>query len=245
MFRAIFVALVTAMLVVVIGTPVFILGLIYPARGFFAWPSFVWGRCILAACGVRLQIDGQADLGEPRPRFFVGNHQSALDIPVLIVALRGNVRFMAKESLFRIPILGWNLHRYDHVPIDRKSPRVTLHRLERMIARIRRAPISLIVFPEGTRSPDGELLPFRKGAMRICQRAGLDVVPFSICGSQAVLDRAKFRVRPGAIRLRFGEAIAAADVSAMTPAELHDRVYDDVARGLGVCTTVREAATTE
>lgn len=216
-----------------IALPVFLAGLVYPARWLATWGSYLWSYSVLTAAGVRLTVEGTEQRPQGTSCFFVGNHQSALDIPILIVALRGRVRFLAKDSLFRIPIFGWALSRYEHVPIQRSRPRATLRRLAAMIDRIRRHPMSLVVFPEGTRSPDGRLLPFRMGAMKICQRAGLGVVPFSIDGSLAVHQRARFRVRPGSVRLVFAPPIPAGEVTAMTAGELHDRVREAMARGLG------------
>ncbi len=163
----------------------------------------------------------------------IGNHQSALDIPILVVALRGRVRFMAKSNLFHIPVFGWALWRYGYVPIHRTQPRRTRERLQRMFGELGRKPISFVLFPEGTRSSDGRLLPFRKGAMKICQRGGLPVVPFCIDGSVAVCPRNQLRVHPGPVRLTFFREIPVPEVASMSTAELHDRVRESIAEGLG------------
>ena len=233
MLRAI-VTLSTATIgALVVGVTLLLIGLVYPARWLATRASYLWSQAVLTVAGVRLTVEGTEQLPRGTSCFFVGNHQSALDIPILVVALRGRVRFLAKDSLFRIPIFGWALLRYEHVPIYRSRPRATLRRLERMIDRIRRDPMSLAVFPEGTRSPDGRLLPFRMGAIKICQRVGLSMVPFSIDGSLAVHRRARFRIRPGPVRLVFSAPIEAGEVTAMTADELHDRARESIVRGLG------------
>ena len=232
MIRASLTFFAAALLVVFLGTLVLLIGLVYPAPVFMTWGSAFWSRVILVTAGVRVTVQGTEHLAEDASKFFVGNHQSALDIPILVAVLHGRIRFMAKETLFRIPLFGWIIRRYGHVPIDRSRPRATFRTLQRMIARLERRPISFVVFPEGTRSTDGRLLPFRKGTMKICQRAGLSVVPFAIHGSSAVHERGRFRVRPGAVRIVFEKPIPASEVTGLTATELHDRVREAVARGL-------------
>ncbi|MBU0719695.1 MAG: 1-acyl-sn-glycerol-3-phosphate acyltransferase, partial [Planctomycetes bacterium] len=209
------------------------IALVYRPPAWFDWCAVRWGRAILAAAGVRLTIEGSEYAMRDPSGFFLGNHQSALDIPVMFVALRGRVRFLAKESLFRIPVLGWVLSSYGHIPIDRSHARVALSAIERIMSRPGCQAPSIVVFPEGTRSVDGQLLPFRRGVMKICQRAGAGVVPFSIAGTAAIHRRGRFCIRSGPVRLTFAEPIVAAEVVAMTSTELHDRVRAAIARGFG------------
>jgi len=206
---------------------------VHSSRRLFAFWSRLWSRVILTLAGVRLTVQGRDHIADGEPSFFVGNHPSALDIPILFTALDGNIRFMAKKSLFRIPLFGYVLKRYGFIPIDREHPRAALLACEGMVEQLKRDPISFAVFPEGTRSPDGRLLPFRKGALRICLQSGLRVVPFSIDGSHRVYNRLRFRATPGPVTLTFGEPIAVEDVAAMSARELHDRVRRAVACQLG------------
>ncbi|MGB2986736.1 MAG: lysophospholipid acyltransferase family protein [Phycisphaerae bacterium] len=233
MIRAWLAIAVWGLMLIVPGIPVLLAGFVYPSRRLIAWSSSLWARVMLAICGVRLTVEGQEHLRDGKPKFFMGNHQSALDIPIVVLALKGDVRFMAKNTLFRSPVFGWILGRYGYVPVDRSHARVTLESLNRALDRLRRRPISLAVFPEGTRSADGRLLPFRKGTMKICRRAGLPAVPFSIDGSYVVNPRSWLRAYPGPVRLTFGEPIPAGEVAAMSTIELHDRVRQTIARQLG------------
>lgn len=240
MLRALYASSVTAVITIVLGLPIYLMGLIYPFRVVVAWGAAIWAKVILLSCGVKLEIEGAEHLAAGKPRYYMGNHQSALDIPIIILALKGEVRFMAKSTLFRIPLFGWVLRRYGHVSIDRERPRKALANLDAMLTRVKRAPISLAVFPEGTRSLDGRMLPFRQGTMKICQRAGLDVVPFTIDGSIDVHRKHQFRVTPGKVRLRFLPPIPVDEVAAMTPAALRDRMVRIVAEDLGVSGEDRE-----
>lgn len=232
MFRACMSLLVATVIVILLGPPLLLIGLIHPAPRLVNWASWFWARSVLRTLGVRLRVEGLSRTIAETPCFFVGNHQSALDIPLLIMALYGNVRFMAKDTLFRIPIFGWVLSRYGYVPIKRGSPRTTAAAIDDMILRLKRRPISTVVFPEGTRSPDGELLPFHQGTMKICGRAELPVVPFSIDGSRALHQRGTLHARPGEVRLRFAKPISVGEVAAMTSLELMHRVRAQIESGL-------------
>jgi 1-acyl-sn-glycerol-3-phosphate acyltransferase len=225
-------AAVSALIIGTLGFMVLIIGLAYPARPLFAWAARWWARAILWVAGLELQISGRERIQGRIPRLLIGNHQSGLDIPILLAACRGNVRFMAKDSLFRIPILGWILSRYEFAPIDRTHARRAAASLDRMLERLRRNPISFAVFPEGTRSRDGRLLPFRRGTMKIAARTGLPVVPFTIDGSINVHHRDQYVIRPGAVRLTFHPEIPANDVANAKPDELCHRLVSIIGGAL-------------
>lgn len=232
--RATITAAVMAVLVVLFGIPLLLLGLFKPWNVAADWSAFLWSKAILFCAGVRLRVHGAEHVVATEPRFYMGNHQSALDIPILIAALRGRVRFMAKDTLFQIPIFGWVIGRYGYAPIDRSNARRTLRSLEKLLTGLRREPISLAVFPEGTRSCDRSLLPFRRGTMKIAQRSGLSVVPFSIDGSIDVHHRDHFRARPGTVRLVFFPPIPAEQVASMSTTELRDKLVATIAGELGL-----------
>lgn len=222
-----------AFVVATLGLTALVVGLFYPSRRLFAWTANTWSRVVLRVSGTQLRVDGRHRVADGAPRFFMANHQSALDIPILVTALGGDVRFMAKKALFAIPVFGWILSRYGFAPIDRSSARVTAATLDRMLQKLRQHPISFAVFPEGTRTRDGRLLPFRRGTMKIGQRSGLPIVPVTIDGSYLVKHRDEFVCRPGPVRLVFHEPIPAEQVAAMSPTELHDRVVGTIAGELG------------
>lgn len=198
-----------------------------------AWCTRNLSRLVLRVFGVRLNVGGMSPEETRLPRYYAGNHQSALDILVLMSALRGNLRFMAKRSLFRIPVFGWAMSRHGHIPIDRTDARTAAQVLQGLVDRLREHPVSLAVFPEGTRSSDGRLLPFRPGAMKIAQRAGLAVVPFAVDGTLLIHQRKSLRIQPGPVRLTFGRPIPAEEVAAMSSRELAERVFAEVARMMG------------
>lgn len=238
MLRWVFCLLVSAVLVLTVGVLLIVVSLVRRSDGLSAWVMHVWARGTLRAAGVKVIVEGVERVPDSTPCFFVGNHQSALDIPILLLARRGRAQFLAKESLFRIPIFGWSCLRAGHLPISRSRSRVTLERLEKMLKQVREHPVSLAVFPEGTRSPDGRLLPFRRGTMKICQRAGLTIVPFAISGSLGVLRRGSFQLNPGTVRIRFAEPIPPDELSVLSADRLLERVVEAVAGVLDVPTPI-------
>jgi 1-acyl-sn-glycerol-3-phosphate acyltransferase len=208
-------------------------GLIYPSRAFFAFITRHWARATLWIAGARVTVEGADRVTDGVPRFYMANHQSALDIPILLTALRGDVRFMAKRSLFLIPIFGWIMSRYHFAPINRTHARDTLRSLEAMLKRLKTNPVSFAVFPEGTRTRDGNLQPFRRGTMKIGRRSGMDIVPVTIHGAVDVYNRDRpWTLQPGNIRVVVSEPIPAREVAEMSSAELQDRVVQAIAREL-------------
>lgn len=234
MIRGIISIIVLILDVGVVGTSLFVIGLFHPSRPIFAVGARLWSRVILWVTGVRLTIEGADRIADGVPRFYMSNHQSALDIPILFTALRGDVRFMAKDSLFRIPVFGWVLSRYRFAPINRKHARVTLRMLEAMLKRLKTNPVSFAVFPEGTRTYDGKLLVFRQGTMKVGQRSGLDIVPITIDGSLDVYHRERpYEITPGSVRVVISQPIPAAEAASMSSAQLRQRIVETINRELG------------
>lgn len=232
--RALVALVVMVSLVVLLGGLTLVVGLFHPSRRLMDVCSMAWARAVLFFVGVRLTIKGREKAAGVTPAFFIGNHQSGLDIPIVIYALGGRVRFMAKDSLFRIPLFGWVIRRYGFVPIDRSNVRRTLETLKHMLAAMQRHPISMTAFPEGTRSRDGRLLPFRRGTMKIVQQAGLPVVPFAIDGSITVHHPDRLLcAEAGPVTLTFAEPIPADVAVAMDQDALQERVIRAVADALG------------
>ncbi|MFN8096568.1 MAG: lysophospholipid acyltransferase family protein [Vicinamibacteria bacterium] len=158
-----------------------------------------WSRALLRLLRVRVEVSGQEDL--PRgPAVYAANHSSTLDIFVVFGWLPVDFRIVFKQSVGFIPILGWSIWLAGHVPIDRRHPFRARKSLERAARRIA-SGTSVVLFPEGTRSPDGRVLRFRRGSFRLAIEAGVPVVPVSIVGVKALVPEGIPSVRPGTVRL--------------------------------------------
>ena len=231
--RGIMVMLSTAFGVLVFGGTGYLCGFFGRSRRVMAWVARNWSRSALLFTGARITVEGRERLEAGRAYFLVGNHQSALDIPIVMLAMHGDVRFTAKESLFKTPIFGQVMRHYGYVPIDRSNARKALRALEAAVERMQDDPISFAVFPEGTRSTDGRLLPFRKGALKIAKLSGMPVVPFAIDGAWRVNNRMRKDIRPGPIRLVLHEPIPVEQLACMDSSQLHDRIVGMITDTLG------------
>jgi 1-acyl-sn-glycerol-3-phosphate acyltransferase len=130
----------------------------------------------------------------------MANHVSNLDPPVLIPAIPQRVSVMAKRELFRIPVLGRAMRMASLVPIDRSNKETAIASV-RAAGEVLRSGISMVVFPEGTRSPDGRLLPFKKGPFYMALESGVPIVPVTILGTQSLMPKGKSVARPGTATL--------------------------------------------
>jgi 1-acyl-sn-glycerol-3-phosphate acyltransferase len=179
----------------------------WDTRGATWFARRLWAPTMLWVAGTRLEVEGMENVDPNRPTLYASNHQSSIDIPVLFVALPVNLRFIAKEQLRWVPLIGWYLQLAGHILIDRSNRTRAIASLDRAAVEIARRKISLIVFPEGTRSLDGRVLPFKHGSFGLALKAGIPVVPVTLEGSARVMPRNSWRIRRGLIRVRVGAPV--------------------------------------
>lgn len=222
-------------LFLLLGSVIFALGAILlapvPPRG--AWSfrcALAWSRGLLWSGGVRLEIEGEEELAGGT-FVFVANHQSLYDIPALLASLPVSARFMAKRSLFWLPVFGWAMRLAGFVPVDRADRR-RAGRAVGAAGRVLRAGHSIVVFPEQTRSDDGALLPFKRGGFLLAMRQGVPVVPVGISGSRHVRSKGTLLVRPGTVRVRYGRPIRI-DSQTRVPRGVIEQARAEVARLAG------------
>ena len=199
---------------IVLGT-LSITSSLFETSGRFAhWCARTWSRLILVTTGVHVEVSGLERLEANRAYVFVANHQSIYDIPIVFWSLPYQIRIIAKESLGRFPFLGWHLRRTGHMLVDRRRPdRAALFG---RASTLMKQGLSLIVFPEGTRSRDGRVAAFKGGSFYLALDAGLPVVPISIVGSRQVMLKGRLATYPGRVRLIVHEPI---DTSALAAAD--------------------------
>lgn len=228
MVRTVIALTVAALLTVLLGAPAVIVSLLLPGSDVTMRLGRLWSRGILAAAGVRARYEGLENATGQGPRLFLANHQSILDIFVLVPVLPPAARFVAKRSLFWIPFFGWSLKVSGFIPIERGTTRRAYESLERAAATIRDGR-PVVLFPEGTRSRDGRLGPFKRGAFVVALRAGVPVVPVAISGTGRALRPGTLRLRPGPVRAVFASPL---DPSRYEAQALMDAVRQEIARRL-------------
>jgi len=190
--------------------------------------SRLWAPGLLFGAGATLRVEGLERVDFSKPHVFVANHQSIIDICALFRALPVPARFVIKQEIAKVPFIGWYARAMGMVFIERGHAREATERLHGVVSLIR-AGESLCAFPEGTRSRNGSVGPFKGGAFQVALQAGVPVVPIAIDGSGAVLPASGFRVRPGTITLRIGEPIPTAGLHAGDRHALAQRAHDAVA----------------
>jgi 1-acyl-sn-glycerol-3-phosphate acyltransferase len=190
-----------------------------------------WASVSLKASGISVRLEGTENLVHP-PYLLMANHQSALDISVLLAAMPLSFKFIAKRELFRIPFFGWAIKRAGYISIDRENPREALKAIEEAVQKIG-AGTTVLIFPEGTRSKDGNLLPFMKGAFSLASRAQVPVLPLAIRGSYALHPTGSILTVPrrkGVVTIRLGKPIQVEGRSPSYKAELADMVRTAIER---------------
>ena len=168
--------------------------------------SKVFGGGILFIAGVKVIVTGREELTKNENYIFISNHASYFDIPILMLAIPNNVRFIYKESLTKIPILGWGMYLGGYIPINRDNVREAIKSLKKAAERILKG-ISVVIFPEGTRSEDGALGEFKKGMFVLADEAKVPLVPTAITGSLNILSRNKFEIKSGLVKVVFNKPI--------------------------------------
>jgi 1-acyl-sn-glycerol-3-phosphate acyltransferase len=187
-----------------------------------------WSWLILKTSGVRVTVEGLERLDSSRSYVFAANHQSIYDIPIVFASLPFQLRIIAKESLGRIPFMGWHLLRAGHVLVDRSNPGAgVVKKMAGLVA----SGHSLIVFPEGTRSVNGVMGRFKRGSFVIALQAALPVVPITITGSRHVMTKGELTVRPGNVSLTVHEPVDTSTLSRDGVRDLAERVRATVAAG--------------
>ena len=192
-----------------------------------------WVPFIRFVVGVRVEREGSLPPGFRGPCVLVVNHQGYLDIPALMDCFPFGLRFLTKRILFWIPVFGWYLWLAGYVSIDRGHHGRALAGIDRARRRIHRRRTTIVVFAEGTRTRDGSVGRFKKGAFHLAIQTGVPIVPVSIRGSYDVLNRHSNRVRPGTIRVRIDEPIPVEGLTSSDVSDLLERTRQVVVAGVG------------
>ena len=212
-----------------LAVPVLLVCVLFGLRDAFlsygAWMMKV-GRTIL---GIDLEVAG---LDRKTPYVFMSNHLSFLDAPLLVTVIDRPVRFVVKRFVFRVPVLGLGMRFAGYVPLDKAGVGEGRKKIARAVELIRDRGYSFLVYPEGTRSPEGKLLPFRRGGFFLALDAGATIVPVTIKGTYELMPRGARSIRKGKVRIVFHEPIAVSGYTAETMPELMERVRAVIASAL-------------
>jgi 1-acyl-sn-glycerol-3-phosphate acyltransferase len=200
----------------------------------------MWSRMLLALGCVRCRVAGLEKLDPSRGYVLVANHASYFDTPAILSSIPLQFRFFAKKGLFSIPFLGGHLTRAGHLPVIRDDPRASLKTMGEGARMIRERGISLLLFPEGGRTPK-QMRPFREGAAYIAIKSGVPAVPIGILNTRRILPMGSAMVRGGEVELLVGDPIETAGMTLHDRVRLNQMLQDRVAEMVGETPTAEDA----
>jgi len=195
------------LLTVGFGVPAIFAAFLPPRGDWFLRFARGWARCVLAVSGVRMRVLHGERLPSEGSYVVAANHESFADIAVLLAILPLRVRFLAKRSIFRVPVLGWSIAAAGFIPVDRGDRSGSAATVDSALERLRRG-LSLVIFPEETRTRSGELSAFKQGAALLALRAKLPILPVGLAGTRRVLPRGALLMTAGPVAICPGEPIA-------------------------------------
>jgi 1-acyl-sn-glycerol-3-phosphate acyltransferase len=199
-------------------------------------PLLLLGKGALALgppiLGIRLDVSGRETVDGEKTAVFMANHLSFLDGPLLFLVIPQVLHVILKKEIFRIPIIGWAMKFVGFVPVDRKGQQSGRRSIERAIELIRSKGYSYLIFPEGTRSRDGKLQPFRRGAFFLAINSQVPVVPITIDGTYALMPKGSPFTKKGVVKVIFHSAVPVGGLTEKDMPGLIERVRTQIQSGL-------------
>jgi 1-acyl-sn-glycerol-3-phosphate acyltransferase len=183
----------------------------------------IWAKCVLALSNIKVTVKGLSNLKPGRSYIYMPNHMSNFDIPVLQAYLPVQFRWLAKAELYKIPIFGHAMKRAGYISIDRFDRKSAIESLNQA-AKIIRNGVSVIIFPEGTRSRTQNIQPFKKGGFFLAVDSGVSIVPIIIHGTEEIMPKKKMLIKPGNVILEITKPIKSSNYTRKTKADLMERV---------------------
>ncbi|MEJ5300228.1 MAG: lysophospholipid acyltransferase family protein [Thermodesulforhabdaceae bacterium] len=233
-----FLVLVVSTIIFGIGALVTLLITKNPDLGHYYWAR-IWGLIQLKATGTKVIVRNKQFVNPKETYVYMGNHQSWFDIFVLLAYVPGQFRWLAKEELYKIPIVGQAMRLIGYIPIDRSNRAKAFESIDKAAEKIQEGA-SVMIFPEGTRSRDGVLQPFKKGGFILAIKSKKPILPISISGSYRIMRKGSWIVNPGVITLTFHPPIPTENYSIDDRDHLISLVEKAIRQGLtpeegGIC----------
>lgn len=223
MIRTLYVAIWVVFATLVLGLLVMFLSIFVRSGNPMHKIAWLWGRSILIVSRIKVSVKGLSKIDQSRSYIFMSNHQSNFDIPVMLGHLKVQFRWLAKIELFRIPIFGHAMRKAGYISIDRNNRESAFESLKLAARKIKNG-VSVLIFPEGTRSLDGKVRPFKKGGFVLAIDAGVPIVPIVLTGTRSIMTKGSFRINPGNVSMIVCQPIQTSVYTRKTKEALMEKV---------------------
>ncbi|RMI12562.1 MAG: 1-acyl-sn-glycerol-3-phosphate acyltransferase [Calditrichaeota bacterium] len=232
--------MLTTVVATCVGTAIVVVIGLFKRYSRFAHRYIVqgWAKLLIRASGTRMRVEGLENIDPDRSYIVVSNHQSLMDIPILLAALPMQMTIVAKKELFRIPVFAQGMKAVGILKIDRGNRAQALETLNRAAEVIRQYGLSVLTFPEGTRTRDGRLQRFKKGPFVLAINTGMPILPVTINGSFPIMPKGSLRLNPGNVTVTIHPAVDTTGYRYEDREQLIDRIYHIIAAGLHDTVTV-------
>ncbi len=224
--------LALSVLITLLLIPLLIFCSIFRCSRVLIWAGKQALRMAPKILGVRIEVTEADKIEKSKPYIFMSNHLSFLDGPLLFLIIPQPVRVILKKEIFKIPVIGWGMRQVNFVPVDRKGIKGGKKSIDRAVQLIKEKEYSFLIFPEGTRSLDGRLQPFRRGGFFLALNSGAPIVPISIKGTFELMPKASFFVKKGSIRVVFHPPVSVEEYDKKNLPDLISRVQNIIREGV-------------
>jgi len=230
MLRAAFICVFLSLYILLLGPPLLVYTVLSRNPNPLYWTALKGILFFVRAVGVRIRVKGIEHIPEGTV-IFAANHSSAADAPAVVGAIPRRIAVLLKRSLFGYPIVGQAFHLAQFIPVDRFNRDSAITSLEKATEALKGGQ-SFLIYPEGTRSPDGRLQEFKKGTAVMAIKAGVPLVPVACSNAHRIMKKREMRIYPGEIQVEFLPAIDSRQYTLEQREELNQRLHDELAAGL-------------
>ncbi|HXA81804.1 MAG TPA: lysophospholipid acyltransferase family protein [Methylomirabilota bacterium] len=230
MLRAAFICIFLPLYILILGPPLLIYTVLTKNPNPLYWTALKGVLLFVRAAGVRIKVKG-AERIPAGTVIFAANHTSAADPPAVVGAIPRRIAILLKRSLFGYPIVGQAFHLAQFIPVDRFDRDSAIVSLEKATEAIKSGQ-SFLIYPEGTRSPDGRLQEFKKGTAVMAIKAGVPLVPIACSNAHRIMKKRELKIYPGEILVEFLSPIDSTQYTLDQREELNQRLHDELAAGL-------------
>ena len=229
MIRSALLVVIAVVVTAFMSTCAFLFPLISPGENKVHKIANLWARMLLWLTSTRVDVIGKENVLMEKPQIFMANHQSDFDILIVLAHIPGQFRWIAKKELFKIPIFGKAMRNAGYIEIDRQNHEKALKSLDEAAQKIREGK-SVVTFPEGTRSRDGKIRPFKQGMFHLAIQAGVPIVPISIIGAHEIMPKRTLKVKPGRITMVIDRPVDVSGYTLETRGELIEKIRHIIVR---------------